>query len=172
MLPSTTTLLAFLCTITNFSEAFPTPDSRFSHSVVIPRNRLERRINNQTNYVDYALAATIQMQTLYKDSTGLWNNTWWTSANVLTTIADFAEYFPNQTSNITDLVFPTTLAKAAGASGNKNFLNGYYDDELWWTLAFIKVYDVTNDTKYLTQATSIFDNAKSAFGTSNCGGLW
>jgi uncharacterized protein YyaL (SSP411 family) len=67
---------------------------------------------------------------------------------------------------------PTTLAKAPLFDKYTGFLNGFYDDELWWTLAWIKVYDITNDAQYLDTASSIFENAKSAWGTSPCGGLW
>ena len=52
------------------------------------------------------------------------------------------------------------------------FLNEYYDDELWWAIAWITVYDVTKDAKYLDTASVIFENAKVAWGTSPCGGLW
>lgn len=91
---------------------------------------------------------------------------------MLTTLADFAEHFPSQIDHITDQVFPTTLAKAESAFGFTGFLNGFYDDELWWTLAWIKVYDVTGQSQYLTKAAEIFEDAKNSFGTSSCGALW
>ena len=52
------------------------------------------------------------------------------------------------------------------------FLNEFYDDELWWVLAWIRVYDVTNDEKYLDVAAEIFESSKSAWGQTPCGGLW
>jgi hypothetical protein len=91
---------------------------------------------------------------------------------VVTTLADFQEHFPSMVESITAQVFPTTLAKAPSSSGNTNFLNGFYDDELWWALAWIKVFDVTGDTQYLDTASAIFEDAKNAWGTSPCGGLW
>ncbi|PBP16994.1 glycosyl hydrolase [Diplocarpon rosae] len=54
----------------------------------------------------------------------------------------------------------------------QNAFNGFYDDELWWVLAWIKVYDVTKDITYLNTATAIFEDSKKAWGATPCGGLW
>lgn len=104
---------------------------------------MERRAT-KSDYVAYAVAASNQMMTWYSAATGLWDGAWWNSANVITTLADFAEHFPNEISHITDQVFPITLAVAPTNYGFNGFLNGYYDDELWWVLAWIKVYDVAD----------------------------
>lgn len=43
------------------------------------------------------------------------------------------------------------------ADGNpSDWLDGYYDDDLWWALAWIKAYDVTQHKPYLTLAEGIF----------------
>ncbi|RMZ04573.1 hypothetical protein D0860_06317 [Hortaea werneckii] len=52
------------------------------------------------------------------------------------------------------------------------FLNDYYDDEGWWALAWIAAYDVTRNPQYLSEAESIFEDMKDAYGTTPCGGLW
>ncbi|KAK5122407.1 hypothetical protein LTR85_003991 [Meristemomyces frigidus] len=52
------------------------------------------------------------------------------------------------------------------------FLNGYYDDEGWWALAWIAAYDVTGDLQYLLTAESIFEDMKAVYGTTPCGGIW
>ena len=44
----------------------------------------------------------------------------------------------------------------------------YYDDEGWWALAWIAVYDVTRNQTYLNTAESIFEDMKAAYGTTNC----
>lgn len=85
-------------------------------------------------------------------------------------LADFHEYFPDMAKGVTDQVFPTTLAMAPKTF--PGFLNGFYDDELWWVLAWIKVYDVTKDETYLDTAATIFEDSKNAWGSSPCGGLW
>ncbi|RDW60656.1 hypothetical protein BP6252_12039 [Coleophoma cylindrospora] len=160
MFPSTSLLLvAILASSLGF--ALPQPNPVLS---------LQKR--TAQDYVNDATSAIGKLQQRYSTTTGLWDDAWWPSANVLTMLADLAEYYPDAISSVTDVVFPTTLANAPSALGYTNFLNGYYDDELWWALAFIQVYDVTGNTTYLDQASAIFEDAKSAWGTSPCGGLW
>lgn len=52
------------------------------------------------------------------------------------------------------------------------FLNDYYDDEGWWALAWIAVYDVTGDEQYLRTAESLFEDIAASYGTTPCGGVW
>jgi hypothetical protein len=53
------------------------------------------------------------------------------------------------------------------------FLDGYYDDDLWWALAWITAYDVTKYIPYLTLAEGIF-KAVSIVWPSRCrqGGIY
>ena len=52
------------------------------------------------------------------------------------------------------------------------FLNDYYDDEGWWALAWIAVYDVTGNKQYLRTAESIFEDIAASYDTTPCGGVW
>jgi predicted alpha-1,6-mannanase (GH76 family) len=54
----------------------------------------------------------------------------------------------------------------------KGFLNGYYDDEGWWALAWIQAYDVTGTTEYLNAAIDIFTDMKNGSTTPCHGGIW
>jgi predicted alpha-1,6-mannanase (GH76 family) len=47
------------------------------------------------------------------------------------------------------------------------WLDGYYDDNLWWALAWITAYDVTKHTPYLDLAEGIFLRVSETWGT-NC----
>lgn len=130
------------------------------------------------------------------DSTG-----WWNSANVLTMLADFNsvdqvlntaihEVFENtfvkaqlvnlpmlkvMTPHSIDSYYGPQLAGRFGENpfniDTKGFLNQYYDDEGWWALAWIKVYDNTGKYKYLEAAEDIFDDMMTGWGAT-CGGLW
>ncbi|MCJ1475254.1 hypothetical protein MMC13_003916 [Lambiella insularis] len=53
----------------------------------------------------------------------------------------------------------------------KGFLNDYYDDEGWWALAWIRVFDVTQNSTYLLVAATIFEDMKRGWSTP-CGGIW
>jgi len=164
MLRFTTRALVLLFTAIHLCTALP------QNEAPVP---LERRAS-QSDYVAYAAAAINQMQNQwYNQSTGLWGGAWWNSANALTTLADFQAKFPASVPASAATVFETTLSNAPGAGGYPGFINGFYDDELWWALAWIQVYDVTNNETYLNQAKSIFEDCKTAFDIgSTCGALW
>ena len=53
---------------------------------------------------------------------------------------------------------------------------GYYDDECWMTMALLRAYDLTGDTKYLDRAKALYADIETGWDTSCCGanpgGLW
>jgi hypothetical protein len=111
-----------------------------------PPSTPDNKTTSKAEYVDHAVSAIKQMQSWYDPNTGLWQGAWWNSANALTTLADFQSYFPDSVKNLTADVFPTTLSQGPTSLGYTGFLDDYYDDELWWALAWIAVYDVTVST--------------------------
>ncbi|KAH9866310.1 hypothetical protein J1614_008876 [Plenodomus biglobosus] len=54
-----------------------------------------------------------------------------------------------------------------------DWLDGFYDDDLWWALAWINAYDLTQNPSYLTLAEGIF-NAVTRVWPSRCfnGGIY
>ncbi|GAD94459.1 glycosyl hydrolase, putative [Paecilomyces variotii No. 5] len=53
------------------------------------------------------------------------------------------------------------------------WLDGYYDDDAWWALAWIAAYDVTGNGDYLRLAEGIFDGMTKGWPTTcNNGGIW
>ncbi len=119
-----------------------------------------------------AQAAVDALQNWYVQDTGLYRTTgWWNSANAITALANFSrvegttKYLP---------VFANTLRSAPSSSdGGRGFLNNYYDDEGWWALAWIDVYDLTGDPAYLRMAEEIFSDMQLGWDTTTCGGgVW
>ncbi|KAF2710144.1 glycoside hydrolase family 76 protein [Pleomassaria siparia CBS 279.74] len=49
-----------------------------------------------------------------------------------------------------------------------SWLDGFYDDDLWWALGYIAAYDVTKKAEYLTLSEGIF-NAVARVWPSSCG---
>ena len=89
MLPSNLFALLSVATTFTLSNALPAPQSLPElHYAQIG----ERRLNNEhlstratkTEYVAYAVAGINQMMTWYDAATGLWQEAWWPSANVVT----------------------------------------------------------------------------------------
>ncbi|CZT44855.1 hypothetical protein WAI453_005609 [Rhynchosporium graminicola] len=178
MLPSNLFVLLSAAATFTLSTAFPAPQSpqplpKPHYAQIGERRRESQRLSpraTKTQYVTYAVAGINQMMVWYNAATGLWQEAWWPSANVITMLANFHEYFPDMAKGITDRVFETTFAVAEKTF--PGFINGFYDDELWWAIAWIEVYDTTKDEKYLNKAAAIFEDSKAAWGASPCGGLW
>lgn len=125
--------------------------------------RKSEYINNAAN------ASDVLVQTWYDQSSGLFDGCWWQTANMISALADLAAVDGYAFSNVNGY-FETTFSNASASNGG-SFLNGYYDDEGWWALAWIKVYDVTHDTKYLDAAKTIFQDMITGQG-SPCGGQY
>ncbi len=122
----------------------------------------------RAGYLDEAAHGITALQGWYTESTGLYRTTgWWNAANAVTVLADDSrlahtnDYLP---------VFQNTLRQAQGKYAH--FLNDYYDDEGWWALAWIDVYDLTHDAAYLAQADSIFTDMTGGWDATCGGGIW
>lgn len=127
---------------------------------------------------------------------------WWNSANCVTTLADLTLANPQidvvtrevwrntyekaqnhklQQTRISTYDFESREPSARMARRRtqsetvtepKDFLNGFYDDEGWWALAWIKVYDVTKMDDMLRVATIVFDDIVETGSNATCGGIW
>lgn len=112
-----------------------------------------------------------QLMRSYDASSGIWGNLWWESANMISALADLsaqdASYEPIHYST-----FANTYKNAPTSQGNPNFLNEFYDDEGWWGLAWLNIYDLTGDIDYLNQAIVIFGDITGGWTTPCGGGIW
>jgi predicted alpha-1,6-mannanase (GH76 family) len=100
--------------------------------------------------------------------TGLYRTTgWWNSANAVTVLANFARI---SGSSAYQSVFANSVQQAQKTS--KNFLNNYYDDEGWWALAWVDVYDLTQEPAYLSMAALIFSDMANGWDSTCGGGIW
>ncbi len=114
-------------------------------------------------------SAILTLLDFYNHDTGLFNTTnWWNSANCTTVLADFCALDASLNSSIL-AVFSNTFEKAQAQC--PCFLNDFYDDQGWWALAWLRVYDLTHEQKYLEMAVDIFEDMVGGWG-GPCGGLW
>ncbi|KAF2758658.1 Six-hairpin glycosidase [Pseudovirgaria hyperparasitica] len=65
------------------------------------------------------------------------------------------------------IVNPDSRTGKAGQVDPSLWLDGYYDDDLWWALAWIAAYDVSGNSDYLATAEGIFQSTSKAWPT-NC----
>ncbi len=114
-----------------------------------------------------ATDSMVPLQTWYSEDTGLWNKTdWWTSANQLETLIDYTREVgdPKYNDDIDN-----TFTKN---SGNDFDQFGFYDDDGWWALAWIKAYDLSHQQKYLDMAKTIFKRMSGGWDTKCGGGIY
>jgi predicted alpha-1,6-mannanase (GH76 family) len=109
-----------------------------------------------------------KLQSWFEPTTGLYRTTgWWNSANAITTLADYTRVADDRQFAS---IFP--IAFTAAQKTSPGFLNDYYDDEGWWALAWIDVYDITHEKRYLEMAESIFADMTTGWDETCSGGIW
>ncbi|KAI4646428.1 uncharacterized protein J4E79_010490 [Alternaria viburni] len=127
-------------------------------------------------YADFADDAFSAIKTLqekwYNSDTGLWNDLWWQSGNIIETVARFGIQDADFKEHAINIV-STTYAKSSQQHGADGWKNKFYDDEGWWAMGWIASYDLTGDMKYLDTARDIFADMTTGWDGNRCGGgLW
>jgi predicted alpha-1,6-mannanase (GH76 family) len=113
---------------------------------------------------------------------------WWNSANALNAVIGYMAATGDR--SYLQPVVENTFTRAQGAyrpintqwslarpfaldlASYQGFINGYYDDEGWWALAWIGAYDLTGDEKYLACANDIFTDMAGAWDDIWGGGIY
>jgi predicted alpha-1,6-mannanase (GH76 family) len=149
-------LLSGLAITMTASAAGPTHPAGTSKAEALQRTRT-------------AAAALVQS---YDKSNGLFTTTgWWNSANAITALADESRVAKDQS---TQWLFPDSFTNAQKRF--PAFLNDFYDDEGWWALAWIDVYDLhpkaPESQQYLHASEAIFDNMAGGWDDTCRGGIW
>ncbi|KAI9728428.1 MAG: hypothetical protein M1828_003829 [Chrysothrix sp. TS-e1954] len=160
-------------------------------------NHTHSHANITTNYTLHARAAVRTLHQWYDPSTGLWANTWWNSANVLTMLVDFAMidnhtqdlaretanntfvqaqkdniYWQKAASHDTGIVDSQYNHQAVNGVYPEGFINDYYDDQGWWALAWVRAFDMIKEARYLEAAIDIFEDMTLGWTTPCGGGVW
>jgi predicted alpha-1,6-mannanase (GH76 family) len=128
----------------------------------------------KNTYSAYADACIEGLQQWYNWDTGLWNSAgWWNGANALEAVIDYATF--TRTDHY-DNVIAKTFEKNRHVNplnNRGNFLRDNYDDQLWFTLTWIKAHDLTHRKDYLDMAATIFHDVKTHACDDICGGgVW
>ena len=146
------------------------------------------------DYIHDAQSVMNDVQKRYFDaSTGLWDNAWWQSGEVLNMIATMAYRRGNYLTQLNGMnlidIFNSVLTNAPQTHGSPNFIGDFFDDDLWYANAWIAVYrwakansdpDISSQAQtYLNMAQTIVNNAQLYVapytnfngGSKNCYGL-
>jgi len=113
---------------------------------------------------------------------------WWNSANAITAVIDYMAVTGDR--SYLGPVVENTFRRAPRTrrpvyrrrvsrsrpllrSGNyPGFINAFYDDEVWWALAWIGAYDLTGDASYLAAAREIFQDMAGGWDDFWGGGIY
>ena len=118
----------------------------------------------------------------YNQESGIWDTCgWWNGANCMTVLADLARFDKSEFVQSTALeVFNNTFHVAPSVSNPHPYkpqqppqaassesptdtsnaeiwVDGSYDDDSWWALAWIAAYDLTKKEEYLKIAIGIWE---------------
>jgi predicted alpha-1,6-mannanase (GH76 family) len=115
------------------------------------------------------------LQRWYSRRTGLWKTTgWWNSANALTAVIRYTQSTGDQSYL---KVVGNTFTRAQRGfvrvqRRKRGFINEFFDDNLWWALAWVSAADLTGDERYRAAAQAIFAHSLSGWDDTCGGGLW
>jgi len=114
---------------------------------------------------------------------------WWNSANAITAVIGYMSVtgdrsyvksvVENTFTKAPDVHRPVTTRVSLARSRQilqrasyPGFINGFYDDEGWWALAWIDAYDLTGEEKYLAAAEDIFRDMTGGWDDVWQGGIY
>ena len=122
----------------------------------------------QPDYRARAAAGIRALQRWYVPPAGRWETTgWWNAANALTAVIRYMRH----TGDLSYLeIIETTFA--AAQLEHAGFIDGYFDDNGWWALAWVAAYDLTGESRYLGAARTIFAHNQDGWDSTCGGGLW
>jgi predicted alpha-1,6-mannanase (GH76 family) len=123
------------------------------------------------------LSAVAELYHFFNNSTGLFDQTiYWQDALAVEALANVGILYPAQSEYLTAKINKTFhhTGKDLNTSNAREMnlqLSGYFDDEGWWGLAWLRAFEMTGDEAYLQRAELIFDDLKGrGWNASSCGG--
>jgi len=129
----------------------------------------------QAGYGAAARAGIDVLQRWYSRHTGLWKTTgWWNSANALTAVIAYTRSTGDPSyQEVVGNTFTRAQRGFVKVQRRKpGFINDFFDDNLWWALAWVAASDLTGDERYRAAAQAIFGHSLSGWDDKCGGGLW
>jgi predicted alpha-1,6-mannanase (GH76 family) len=122
----------------------------------------------QSTATQHVEATARLLATTYDTDTGLFRGTgWWNSANGISALANASRDL--RTTEF-DSIFENTFV--AAQRKHPSFLNEFYDDEGWWALAWLDVYELRGGSRYLEMSKTIFADMQGGWSDTCGGGIW
>ena len=101
---------------------------------------------------------------------------WWQQANAIEAVVNLALRQPATRPAVEQVIASAFNATSNATRGRTNkgvdlTFSGYFDDEEWWGLAWLRAYNLTGNVSYLARSREVFDDlATRAWSNTSCGG--
>jgi predicted alpha-1,6-mannanase (GH76 family) len=131
--------------------------------------------DKRPDYQAAAAAGIGVLQRWYSRRTGLWKTTgWWNSANALTAVIRYSQSTGDRAYlDVIENTFTRAQRGFVRVQRRKpGFINDFFDDNLWWALAWVAACDLTGDERYRAAAQAIFAHSLCGWDDTCGGGLW
>jgi len=169
-------LLTFLFSFPASAHFLPKSQQRkpFFHNKI--HSSVKDNWNNDPLLENFAKGTQVLMK-FFDPNIGVWSDPncvkskscvngtgWWYWGNAAHILADYQRYALADHQNFTwafDSIYNKNLQEMTSS--------GYFDDEGWWGLALIRLYQTTNNSVYLNQAKKIADDMGTRGRQSVCG---
>ncbi|HBW21654.1 MAG: glycoside hydrolase family 76 protein [Streptosporangiaceae bacterium] len=115
-----------------------------------------------------AAAGMSALHRWYRPWSGRWRTTgWWNAANALTAVIAYTQRTGDRSyARVIDRTFTGAWRR------HGDFIVRYFDDNMWWGLAWVAAYDLTGESRYLDAARKIFAHAETGWDDTCGGGVW
>jgi predicted alpha-1,6-mannanase (GH76 family) len=123
------------------------------------------------------LAQDALREHFWNETSGLWDETlWWQNACSLEVMSHHALFAANDSlRQRVEADVANLYAKTSNMSRGGPTLTGYYDDEEWWALGWLRAWELTGNASYANRTRIIFEHQiDAAWNESSCGGglMW
>ena len=132
---------------------------------------------HRRNWADAASETYNELQSRYWSSSGYWRDSmWWQEANTIEAVSNLAMITPAdkpRVEAVLEAVYnATTNNTVARCNQGVNLtFSGYFDDEAWWGLGWLRAHTLTQQERYLLRAQAIFDDlVNRSWSEHSCGG--
>ncbi len=137
--------------------------------ILFPTGIVQAASSPATDYNANDEQAAAALQSWYNINSGNWSSlNRWQWANAVSALE-------NTYTRTNGMEYGYAMTDTYDQNASGNFLNDSgYDDEGWWALAWLRAYDVTGNSRYLSMAKTIFnDMSTNGWDTTTCaGGMW
>ena len=103
-------------------------------------------------------------RSFWSETSGIWRSSmWWQSANTVEVLANLglaSQSDKPEIERVLAAVFNATSDDTIARCDKKVDLtfSGYFDDELWWGIGWLRAYVLTGEFKYLNRSRFVFDD--------------